>query len=146
MILEGYFFGIGLLVLIKLVWEDYNNKCMVNQSNSAFMIGVVASMYVFNNAYMAFFAFMLLIPLVFSLRGRLTKGWFAKNFSVGEGDTIILTWIIAGLFLVNVFSVFIFLLFWLIVNVVTGRYYSEFIGTPSIFFAFICTWFVVLFL
>lgn len=146
MILENYFFGIGLLVLIKLVWEDYKNKKKINQSNSAFMLGVVASMYVFNDAFMSFFLLMLIIPIVFAFRDRLNSGWFAKNFSIGNGDTLILTWVIAGLFLINYYFIFVFLLFWLITNTLTSIKFKDYVGTPSICLAFVLTWFLLMLL
>ena len=142
MILESFFFGIGSLILIKLVWEDYTKKHKINQSNSAFMLGVVASMYVFNGLYILFFLFMIIIPLIFKLRGRLNKGWWKKNLCIGEGDTLILTWIIAGTIILNPILPLIFTLTWLITNLITQQHYTNYAGTPTILISLATTWLI----
>jgi len=137
-----FFFSVGFIVLLKLVWQDFKNNKMVDTRYSSYMLGIVTTMFFLKGEIILLLILMILTALVLMFRHRFSQGIFKKYMSVGSGDVTILTWVLIGLFYFNAFSLLVFALFYFIGQFASSLFFKEkfFVGTPSILIGFVFAW------
>lgn len=139
--LDLLFFGIGLLVLLRVVWQDFKNDRMVDARNSSFMIGIVLSMFYLAEAYLWFLAYTFLFLFVLKFYEIKIQPILKRWIYLGSGDVSILLWVMPGILLIHPILFFLFVSVYLGINCLqTFMVKQKYPGTVSIFLAFLACW------
>lgn len=138
--LENLFFGIGTIILLKLVWEDLKTR-QLDARNSSVMFGIVMALFYIagNYIYLLYYAIILVLTLKFY--DNHIKPKLKGLIYLGKGDISILTWVMPGFFIIHWLLLPFFLMIYLIINLIqTVCIKEKYPGTISILIAFVLTW------
>lgn len=101
MLLTSWWIFIASIQLIRLTYQDFKNKCFIDDRQNYFMYGV--SFALLTQIQRGFLYILLVVILAFIFKIVLDK-----NKCLGAGDTTTLSWIFLGLGVINPFSFAIF--------------------------------------
>lgn len=138
--LETLFFGLGIIVLLKIIYEDFNSR-MIDSRSSSVMFGVVMSLYYSIGGVISFFAYSICFIIILMFFENKIKPRLKGIMYLGKGDVSVLLWVLPGLFIINWIVGFFFVGCYLLINVIQTIVVKEkYAGTFSIFIAFVLSW------